>query len=36
VIAALAGAGLDVLACRRERSEIEEAFLALSGEGAAP
>jgi hypothetical protein len=25
-----------VLACRRERSEIEEAFLALSGEGAAP
>jgi ABC-2 type transport system ATP-binding protein len=38
VIAALAGAGLDVLACRRERSEIEEAFLALTaaGEGAAP
>jgi ABC-2 type transport system ATP-binding protein len=35
VIAALAAAGCDVLACRRERSEIEEAFLALAGgEGA--
>jgi ABC-2 type transport system ATP-binding protein len=31
VIAALAAAGHDVLACRRERSEIEEAFLALVG-----
>jgi ABC-2 type transport system ATP-binding protein len=31
-IAALAGAGIQVLACRQERSEIEEAFLALTQE----
>jgi ABC-type multidrug transport system ATPase subunit len=31
VIASLAAAGHDVLACRRERSEIEEAFLAVVG-----
>ena len=31
-IAALADGGIDVLACRQERSEIEEAFLALTGE----
>jgi ABC-type multidrug transport system ATPase subunit len=31
-IAALADGGVDVLACRQERSEIEEAFLALTGE----
>jgi ABC-type multidrug transport system ATPase subunit len=30
-IAALAAGGIDVLACRQERSEIEEAFLALAG-----
>jgi ABC-type multidrug transport system ATPase subunit len=30
-IAALADGGVDVLACRQERSEIEEAFLALTG-----
>jgi ABC-2 type transport system ATP-binding protein len=30
-IAALAAGGIDVLACRQERSEIEEAFLALTG-----
>ena len=37
-IAALAAAGYDVLSCRQERSEIEEAFLALTapGEEAAP
>jgi ABC-2 type transport system ATP-binding protein len=34
VIAALAAAGCDVVACRRERSEIEEAFLALAAGGA--
>jgi hypothetical protein len=33
-IAALADGGVDVLACRQERSEIEEAFLALTGERA--
>ena len=32
-IAALAAGGIDVLACRQERSEIEEAFLALTGAG---
>jgi ABC-2 type transport system ATP-binding protein len=31
-IAALADGGIDVLACRQERSEIEEAFLALTGD----
>jgi ABC-2 type transport system ATP-binding protein len=31
-VAALAGAGVRVLACRQERSEIEEAFLALTQE----
>jgi hypothetical protein len=31
-IAALADGGVDVLACRQERSEIEEAFLALTGD----
>jgi ABC-2 type transport system ATP-binding protein len=36
VVAALAAAGHDVLACRRERSEIEEAFLALAAEEPAP
>jgi ABC-type multidrug transport system ATPase subunit len=29
-VAALAGANVQVLACRQERSEIEEAFLALT------
>jgi ABC-2 type transport system ATP-binding protein len=33
-IAALADGGVDVLACRQERSEIEEAFLALTGDRA--
>ena len=33
-IAALADGGIDVLACRQERSEIEEAFLALTGDQA--
>jgi ABC-2 type transport system ATP-binding protein len=33
-IAALAAGGIDVLACRQERSEIEEAFLALAGSDA--
>ena len=33
-IAALADGGIDVLACRQERSEIEEAFLALTGDRA--
>jgi hypothetical protein len=32
-IATLAEAGFDVLACRQERAEIEEAFLALAAEG---
>ena len=32
-IAALAAAGLAVLACREERSEIEAAFLCLTTEG---
>jgi hypothetical protein len=32
VVAALAAASVQVLACRQERSEIEEAFLALTGE----
>jgi hypothetical protein len=31
-VAALAAAHVDVLACRQERSEIEEAFLALTGD----
>jgi hypothetical protein len=31
-VAALARAGYDVLACRQERAEIEEAFLALTGD----
>ena len=31
-VAALAGIGIHVLACRQERSEIEEAFLALTEE----
>jgi ABC-type multidrug transport system ATPase subunit len=31
-VAALAGADVQVLACRQERSEIEEAFLALTRE----
>ncbi len=35
-IAALAGAGYDVLSCRQERSEIEEAFLALSTDEGEP
>ncbi|WP_324336726.1 ABC transporter ATP-binding protein [Baekduia sp.] len=35
VIAALAVDGHDVVACRPERSEIEEAFLALTSEGRA-
>jgi ABC-2 type transport system ATP-binding protein len=30
-LASLTGAGVDVLACREERSEIEEAFLSLTG-----
>ena len=30
-LAALAASGLDVLACRPDRSELEEAFLALTG-----
>jgi ABC-2 type transport system ATP-binding protein len=34
-IAALTDSGVSVLACHRERSELEEAFMALSGEGAA-
>jgi ABC-2 type transport system ATP-binding protein len=34
-IAALAGAGVSVLACHRECSELEEAFMALSGGDAA-
>lgn len=33
-LAALALGGVHVLACREERSEIEEAFLALTGDGA--
>ena len=33
-IAALAAGGVDVLACRQERSEIEEAFFALAGDPA--
>jgi ABC-type multidrug transport system ATPase subunit len=33
-IAALADGGIDVLACRQERSELEEAFLALTGDRA--
>lgn len=32
-IAVLADAGFDVLSCRHERSEVEEAFLALAGAG---
>ncbi len=32
-IAGLAEAGFEVLACRQERAEIEEAFLALTAEG---
>jgi ABC-2 type transport system ATP-binding protein len=32
-VAALASAGVPVLACHRERSEIEDAFVALSGGG---
>jgi ABC-2 type transport system ATP-binding protein len=32
-LAALSGAGIAVLACQEERSEIEHAFLALAGEG---
>ncbi len=34
-VAALAQAGFDVLSCRQERAEIEEAFMALSSETAA-
>ncbi len=34
-IAALAGAGYDVLSCRQERSEVEEAFLALTADDGA-
>ena len=34
-IATLTGAGVSVLGCHRERSELEEAFMALSGGGAA-
>ena len=34
-IAALAKAGLTVISCRQERSEVEEAFLALTAEAAA-
>jgi ABC-2 type transport system ATP-binding protein len=30
-LASLTGSGVDVLACREERSEIEEAFLSLTG-----
>jgi ABC-2 type transport system ATP-binding protein len=33
-LAALHGAGIRVLTCRHERSEVEEAFLALTGEQA--
>jgi hypothetical protein len=33
-LAALALGGVQVLACREERSEIEEAFLALTGDAA--
>ena len=33
VVATLVAARVQVLACRQERSEIEEAFLALTGEG---
>jgi ABC-2 type transport system ATP-binding protein len=33
-IAVLAGAGVSVLGCHRERSELEEAFMALSGDDA--
>ncbi|MGN6872148.1 MAG: ABC transporter ATP-binding protein [Solirubrobacteraceae bacterium] len=32
-IAALAGKGFEVTACRQERAEIEDAFLAIAGEG---
>ena len=32
-LASIAQEGVQVLACREERSEIEEAFLALTGEG---
>jgi ABC-2 type transport system ATP-binding protein len=32
-LAALADAGFDVVGCRRERAEVEEAFLALMAEG---
>lgn len=32
-IAQLAGKGFEVTACRQERAEIEDAFLALAGEG---
>jgi hypothetical protein len=32
-LASLAAAQIDVLACREERSEIEEAFLSLTGNG---
>jgi hypothetical protein len=34
-VAALDGAGLSVLTCREERSEIEAAFLFLTADGAA-
>jgi ABC-2 type transport system ATP-binding protein len=34
-LAALTSSGIQVLACREERSEIEEAFLRLIGEGQA-
>jgi ABC-type multidrug transport system ATPase subunit len=34
-IAALTDSGVSVLACHRERSELEEAFMALSGGGVA-
>jgi hypothetical protein len=33
-VAALAEGGFEVLSCRQERAEIEEAFLALTAEGA--
>lgn len=33
-LAALHGAGTEILSCRHERPEVEEAFLALVGEGA--
>jgi hypothetical protein len=33
VIAELANDGIAVLACREERSEIEQAFLRLTGAG---